>query len=90
MKTMFVSNLSADTRETDIEQMFGEFGRVRGIKVAMDVFSGQCRGHATVDMEGHEARAAMAGLNGKEYKGKLLRVGEERKRGKGKSRGRRR
>jgi len=90
MKTMFVSNLSADTRETDIEQMFGEFGRVRGIKVAMDVFSGQCRGHATVDMEGHEARAAMAGLNGKEYKGKLLRVGEERKRIKGKSRGRRR
>jgi len=90
MKTMFVGNLSADTRETDIEQMFGEFGRVRGIKVAMDVFSGQCRGHATVDMEGHEARAAMAGLNGKEYKGKLLRVGEERKRVKGKSRGRRR
>ena len=90
MKTLFVSNLSGDTRETDIEKLFGEFGTVRGVKLAQDVFSGQCRGHGTVDMEGHEARAAMAGLNGKDFKGKALRVNEERKRGKGKVRGRRR
>ncbi len=90
MKTMFVSNLAPGTSETDIEQLFGEFGTVRGIKLAMDVFSGQCRGHATVDMEGHEARAAIAGLNGRDFKGKSLRVNEERKRVKGKSRGRRR
>lgn len=89
MKTMFVSNLAPDTEEGDIHQLFGEFGTVRGIKIAMDVFSGNCRGHATVDMEGHEARAAMEGLNGREFKGKSLRVGEERKRIKGKGRGRR-
>ncbi len=89
MKTLFVANLAPETEETDVQQLFAEFGTVRGIKLAMDVFSGQCRGHGTVDMEGHEARAAMAGLNGREFKGKSLRVGEERKRGKGKGRGRR-
>ncbi|MDY6980198.1 MAG: RNA-binding protein [Pseudomonadota bacterium] len=90
MKTLFVTNLTPDTHEGDIQQLFGEFGTVRGIKMAMDVFSGNCRGHATVDMEGHEARAAMAGLNGRDYKGNSLRVSEERKRfNKGKGRGRR-
>lgn len=89
MKTLFVSNLAAQTQEGDLQQLFAEFGTVRGIRIAMDVFSGQCRGHATIDMEGHEARAAMAGLNGREFMGQSLRVGEERKRGKGKGRGRR-
>lgn len=89
MKTLFVSNLAPDTDDGQIEQLFGEFGTVRGIKIAMDVFSGQCRGHATVDMEGHEARAAMSGLNGRDFKGNALRVSEERKRVKGKTRGRR-
>ncbi|MDZ7661169.1 RNA-binding protein [Thiohalophilus sp.] len=89
MKTLFVSNLAPDTDDAQIEQLFGEFGTVRGIKIAMDVFSGQCRGHATVDMEGHEARAAMSGLNGRDFKGNALRVSEERKRMKGKTRGRR-
>ncbi|TDY00513.1 RNA recognition motif domain-containing protein [Thiohalophilus thiocyanatoxydans] len=89
MKTLFVSNLTPDTDDGQIEQLFGEFGTVRGVKIAMDVFSGQCRGHATVDMEGHEARAAMSGLNGRDFKGNALRVSEERKRVKGKTRGRR-
>ncbi|MFP3873396.1 MAG: RNA recognition motif domain-containing protein [Thiohalophilus sp.] len=84
-----MSNLAPDTDDAQIEQLFGEFGTVRGIKIAMDVFSGQCRGHATVDMEGHEARAAMSGLNGRDFKGNALRVSEERKRMKGKTRGRR-
>jgi len=30
-------------------------------------------------MEGHEARAAIAGLNGKDLRGNLLRVNEEKK-----------
>ncbi|MGD8546810.1 MAG: RNA-binding protein [Thiohalophilus sp.] len=89
MKTLFVANLVPETREDDLQELFKEFGTVRGIKLVMDVFSGQCRGHATVDMEGHEARAAMQGLNGRDFKGKSLRVSEDRKRLKGKGRGRR-
>jgi RNA recognition motif-containing protein len=39
-------------------------------------------------MEGHEARAAMAALDGKLFKGRPLRVNEEQSRG-GRSKGRR-
>jgi RNA recognition motif-containing protein len=79
MITMFIRNLAPDTREDDVRELFAEFGTVRGLKLVMDVFSGKCRGFATVDMEGHEARAAMAGLNGRTYKGQSLKVAEERK-----------
>ena len=89
MKTMFIGNLSPETREDDVRELFTQYGTVRGIKLAMDVFSGKCRGFATVDMEGHEARAAMSGLNGTMYHGKALRVGEERAKPKGRG-GRRR
>lgn len=50
---------------------------MRGVKIAMDVFSGNRRGHGPVDMEGRETRAAIAALNGTQYKGKTLKVVEE-------------
>lgn len=83
MKTMFVGNLAPETREDDVRELFAQFGTVRGVKIAMDVFSGNCRGHALVDMEGHETRAAIAALNGTQYKGKALKVVEEQPRNKG-------
>ncbi|PKM46663.1 MAG: RNA-binding protein [Gammaproteobacteria bacterium HGW-Gammaproteobacteria-1] len=83
MKTMFVGNLAPETREDDVRELFSQFGTVRGIKIAMDVFSGNCRGFALVDMEGHETRAAIAGLNGTQYKGKALKVTEEQPKTKG-------
>ena len=90
MKRMFVGNLPRDTQERDLEALFGEHGRVRGVKVATDVFSGDCKGFAFVDMEGHEARAAIAALDGSDYKGQRLRVNEEKPRPGGKKKGRRR
>ena len=45
-------------------------------------FSGKCKGFGFVDMEGHEARAAIEGLNGKMYQGKFLRVNFQEPRGK--------
>lgn len=68
---MFVGNLPSDSSEEKVKAMFAEFGTVRSIHLAMDVFSGKCKGFGFIEMEGHEARAAMAGLNGKS-------LGEER------------
>lgn len=90
MKRMFVGNLAPDTREEDVRVLFSEFGTVRGIDLKMDVFSGKCRGFGFVDMEGHEARAAIAGLSGRTFKGQALRVNEEQPRGKAGRGGRRR
>ena len=90
MKRMFVGNLAPDTSEADIEELFSQHGTVRGIKLVTDVFTGKCRGFGFVDMEGHEARAAIAALNGKLFKGKSLRVNEEQPKGKQGRRGSRR
>lgn len=86
MKTLFVGNLAPETTEADVRALFSDFGTVRGLRMSRDIFSGHCRGFALVDMEGHEARAATDGLNGKLFKGKSLRVNEERKRAKGRRR----
>jgi RNA recognition motif-containing protein len=88
MLKIFVGNLPGATTEEDVSTLFSEYGRVRSLRLARDVFSGQCRGFGFVEMEGHEARAAIAALNGREFKGNPLRVNEERPE-KGRRRGRR-
>lgn len=65
MKKMWVGNLSADASEDSVTELFSQFGKVRSVKLAKDVFTGKCRGFAFIEMEGHEARAAIAELNGK-------------------------
>jgi RNA recognition motif-containing protein len=59
------------------------------VDVATDIFSGKCRGFGFIEMEGHEARAAMAALDGKSVDGQNLKVREEKPGGRG-GRGRRR
>ncbi|MEW6169364.1 MAG: RNA-binding protein [Pseudomonadota bacterium] len=80
MKRVFAGNLPSDTTERELTELFSAFGKVFSIKLVQDVFSGQCKGFGFVEMEGHEARAAIAGLNGKELRGKPLRVNEEQPR----------
>jgi RNA recognition motif-containing protein len=90
MKKMFVGNLPADATEEEVRDLFSRYGTVRSIRIAADVFSGRCRGFGFVEMEGHEARAAIAGLDGQELRGNHLRVNEERPAtGRGRGRGRR-
>ena len=86
MKKMFVGNLPAHTTEQTIKDLFGEYGTVRSIELASDIFTRKCRGYGFVEMEGHEARAAIAGLNGKFFDGKNLRVSFDEARGKRKGR----
>lgn len=77
MKKLFIGNLPATTSEQDLETLFSQFGRVRSTRLVTDVFSGQCKGFGFIEMEGHEARAAIAGLNGKDYNGNSLKVNFE-------------
>ena len=77
MKKLFIGNLSASTSEKDLQALFSEFGTVRSTKLITDIFSGQCKGFGFIEMEGHEARAAIAGLNGKDLNGKPMKVNFE-------------
>ncbi len=77
MKKLFIGNLPTSTSQKDLEDLFSEFGTVRSSNLVTDVFSGQCKGFGFIEMEGHEARAAIAGLDGKDFKGNSLRVNFE-------------
>jgi RNA recognition motif-containing protein len=86
LKTLFVSNLPADASEESVRALFSEFGIVRSINISSDIFTGRCRGFGTVAMEGHEARAAIARLDGRTLGDRSLRVRFEDPRAKGRRR----
>jgi len=64
MKKLFVGNLPQDATEASVHDMFAAYGTVRSISVTSDIFTGKCKGFGFIEMEGHEARAAQAGLDG--------------------------
>jgi RNA recognition motif-containing protein len=83
MLRLYAGNLPADITEKEFTELFTEYGRIFNYELARDIFSGRCRGFGFIEMEGHEARAAIAGLNGRSLRGNSLRVNEERPRAKG-------
>lgn len=86
MKMLFVGNIAPQATEDDIRELFSEFGKVRKLELPRDIFSGRNKGFAFIGMEGHEARAAMAALNGKSFMDSNLKVRDEKPAVKGKGR----
>jgi RNA recognition motif-containing protein len=79
MKNLFVGNMSFQTTEGDLTELFKGFGEVRRVHVATDRETGRARGFAFVEMPNDdEAARAIAGLNGKELGGRTLKVNEAR------------
>ena len=74
MKKLFVGNLSSNSSEETVRNLFSEYGTVRSIDIVTDIFTRKCRGFGFVEMEGHEARAAIQGLDGKYIDDKPLKV----------------
>lgn len=83
MITLFVRGLPRSATEESVTSLFSNHGAVRSIKLVRDIFSGECKGFATVDMEGHDARAAIKALNRSEYNGSQIRVDIDRPKKKG-------
>ena len=78
---IYVGNLSFDVTDDDLRQAFAAFGQVETANVIKDKFSGESKGFGFVEMPSkEEAAAAMAGMNGKDLKGKAVNVNEARPR----------
>jgi RNA recognition motif-containing protein len=78
---IYVGNLSFDVSEEDVRAAFEAFGKVESAKIIQDKYSGESRGFGFVEMpSADEAKAAIAGLNGKELKGRAMNVNEARPR----------
>lgn len=74
MITLFIRNLPSDTTEANLTELFSTYGKVHSLKLDRDMFTGQVRGTALINMEGHEARPAMTGLDGSNFHGKTIYV----------------
>ena len=85
MLTLDVHGLPRSMTETSLQQLFATHGRVFELRMTKDMFSGECKGFAELKMEGHEARNAIAALNGSTHDGAMIRVAllDERRRRRG-------
>ena len=84
MKSLFVGNMSFQTTEGELRELFAPFGQVTRVHMAMDRETGRARGFAFIEMPNDaEAAAAMTALDGKEVGGRNLKVNEARPKGEG-------
>ena len=78
---IYVGNLSFQTTDDDLRQLFEAHGEVSSINIIRDKFSGDSRGFGFVEMPtDDEAQAAIAGLNGTDMGGRSLNVNQARPR----------
>jgi cold-inducible RNA-binding protein len=78
---LYVGNLSFDTTENDLQDLFATHGPVSEVNLITDRMSGRSRGFAFVTMGTPEsAQAAVQALAGKELGGRALTVNEARPR----------
>ena len=78
---LYVGNLSFETTENDLQDLFEQHGTVNEVNLMMDRMTGKSRGFAFVTMnDAEQAKAAMSATNGKELNGRALNVNEARPR----------
>src|ERR1043165_2424111 len=78
---LFVGNLSFDTSETSLQELFSAHGVVEDINLVTDRVTGRPRGFAFVTMSTpEEAQKAISAMNGASLDGRNLTVNEARPR----------
>ena len=78
---IYVGNLSYQTTEDELRDLFAEFGDVVSAKLIVDKFTGQSKGFGFVEMSNNsEAQKAMDELNGRDVNGRNVTVNQARPR----------
>jgi len=78
---LYVGNLSFNTTETDLQDLFAQAGAVQEVTLMQDKFTGKSRGFAFVTMGSEaDAQKAITDFNGKTVEGRPLTVNEARPR----------
>jgi RNA recognition motif-containing protein len=74
---IYVGNLSYQTDDQSLRELFEKYGSVASSRVITDKFSGQSKGFGFVEMpNAEEANKAISALNEQEFQGRNLRVNE--------------
>ena len=80
-RRLYVGNLSFNTTELELRDVFSQHGTVAETKMVMDRETGRPRGFAFVEMGSDaEAKQAIDQLNGRELGGRALTVNEAQER----------
>ena len=78
---IYVGNLSYQTSEDDLAQLFSGFGGVDSARIITDRETGRSKGFGFVEMGGNdEAKAAIEQLNGTQFGGRNITVNEAKPR----------
>ncbi|TAE46313.1 MAG: RNA-binding protein [Bacteroidetes bacterium] len=81
---IFVAQLNYNTTDSDLEELFGRFGKVTSAKVILDRETGRSRGFAFVEMDNDdEAQDAIDNLSGTELNGRTIEVNKAKPREEG-------
>src|SRR5215467_10906836 len=85
-KKIYVGNLSFQTTEADLNNMFSEVGQVDSVQIITDRDTGRSKGFGFVEMSDDAAAAkAIEQFNGKEVNGRTITVNEARPKASGAS-----
>ena len=78
---IYVGNLPFNLTEGELREAFESCGSVSSASIIMDKFTGRSKGFGFVEMpDASQANAAIESFNGKELKGRNLKVNEARPR----------
>jgi len=78
-KKLYVGNLSYETTEAKLSELFGAIGEVTSVSLITDRMSGRSRGFAFVEMADQTAaQEAINQLNGRDVDGRAIKVNEAR------------
>lgn len=76
---LYIGNLSYDTTEGELQELFSSYGTVESVHLITDGASGRSKGFGFVEYrDDQEAKAAITGLNGTEVRGRAVVVNEAR------------
>ena len=79
MKNIFVGNLSFNTGEDELRQIFEGYGQVDRVSIMTDRDTGRSRGFGFVEMSSNEdGEKAITALNGSQLGGRTINVNEAR------------
>lgn len=72
---IYVGNLSYNTTNDSLQELFAAYGEVTSAKVVMDRETGRSRGFGFVEMSNdEEGQKSIDGLNGNDFEGKTISV----------------
>jgi RNA recognition motif-containing protein len=81
---IYVGNLDRQASESELKQLFNQFGEVKSVKIIKDNVSGEPRGFAFIEMpDSTSGTKAIRELDSREFASKRLKVNEAKPKSEG-------